>query len=175
MNVREDIIKRYLEAGFGYTDTCNPKILRFCNEFSIHFVFLCDSCDDLRENWRSLHQSLLEEYRTSIGPRYLEWNYYAIFVVTEVSDYEEFDILRNEIQLETSFSRKYAFSASELDDLPPGMINPKQLKGKTVSYQNFMDQWEMTLGSELLKLLLKGSKATIKKRLLKFIEDRLND
>jgi len=175
MNVREDIIKRYLDAGFRYADTSNPKILRFNNEFSIQFIFLCDSCIDLRGNWRSLHQSLLEDYRTSTGPRYLEWNYYAIFVVTEVSDYEEFDILRNEIQLETSFSRKYVFAAPELDELPPGMINPKQLKGKTVSYKNFMDQWEMTLGSELLELLLKGSKATIKKRLLNFIEDRLND
>ena len=95
--------------------------------------------------------------------------------MTEVSNDEELDTLRNEIQLETSFSRKYVLAAPELDDLPPGMINTKQLKGKTVSYQNFMNQWEMTLGSELLELLLKGSKATIKKRLLNFIEDHLND
>jgi hypothetical protein len=175
MNIREDIIKHYLDVGFEHTDTSNPKILRFNNKFSIQFVFLCDSCIDLRESWRSLHQSLLEDYRTSTGPRYVEWNYYAIFVVTEVSSDEELDTLRNEIQLETSFSRKYVLAAPELDDLPPGMINTKQLKGKTVSYQNFMNQWEMTLGSELLELLLKGSKATIKKRLLNFIEDHLND
>lgn len=175
MNVRTDIINRYLEAGFECTETSSPKTLRFNNEFSIQFVFLCDSCIDLRENWRSLHQSLLEDYRTLKGPRYLEWNYYAIFVVTEVSNDEELDTLRNEIQFETSFSRKYVLAARELDDLPPSMINPKQLKGKSVSYQNLMNQWEKVLGPDLLQLLLKGPKVSIKKRLLDFIEIHLND
>lgn len=176
MNVTKEIVARYSRAGFQEAGSPTPKILRFNNSFSIHFIFLLDSWSDLKESWMRIHEYLKEDYRTFSGPRDMEWNYYAVFLVTEIFENdEELNSIRSGIQADTSYSRKYVLTIDNMDELPPGMISSKQLGRKGIAPENMIKQWEEMLGPELFNLLLLGPKSTIEKRLFNYIEKKVDE
>jgi len=169
------ISKIYKSAGFEETKLPQDFILRFANDFSIHFVFLFESFGKMKEDWEAAHDLLIDHYRAHEGSPDMEWNYYSVFVVPSESmqkqDYRE---LKRIIESNTAYSRKFVFSDSEFDELPPGMIRAKELSSREISFKNPLESWEGTLGKELFGIVLDGPKSSIKERIKAFIQGNID-
>ncbi len=165
----------YEDAGFVLTVT-EPNRFTFQNPFSVHFVFLFEALSDLAEGWRSAHGKLIENYVTSGGPKDLEWNYYAVFVILEknFSD-EELRLIRSEIQGDTEYSRKFVMETVELSNLPPGILHFEELQSKKLDTSSALQVWDRQLGKELFQVIMRGPKKSLEDRLRNLINRRQNE
>lgn len=172
--IKEIITKRYLNVNFTQLPSPAKNILCFRNDFSVHFIFLFEDLMKLEENWEENHNLLIKNYLEYDGPRYMEWNYYAVFIVTTVSiDEIEWNHMCSEIEANTSYSRKYLLKEDELSELPPGMINTEELKSKKVVAHGIRNEWEKVLGPDLYNRIINGPKASLAKRIRDMIEDKI--
>ncbi len=164
----------YKQAGYRKTDSPSEDILRFENDFSIHFIFLFKSSADLGRDWREAHENLIKDYRQFKGPRYMEWNYYAIFVVHDDSNTDvHFDKTRDEVQSNLAYSRKYVLTADELKELPPGMISEKEMESGDGTFPDALEEWKCGLGENLFDEIVMSPKASVEDRLRKFLENQI--
>lgn len=172
--LKERINTRYKEANFIQLPSPDKNILHFKNKFSIHFIFLFEDMLQLDDNWEKNHQFLIKNYLEYDGPRYMEWNYYAVIVVADNSIAStDLNLIRLKIEADISYSRKYVFSAKELDELPPGMISSEKLKSKKIAIQNLLTEWEEALGSKLFGKIVTGPKASLGRRIRSLIEEKI--
>jgi len=171
----KSIVTRYKKANFIQSTLPDKNILRFHNPFSVHFIFLVEDIAQLKQNWEKNHKILINDFAEYDGPRDMEWNYYAVFLVAVASGAsEDLDQIRKEIESDTSYSRKYVFTENELDELPPGMISREELESKQVVAQNLIVEWEEVLGAELFSKIINGPKASLDKRIRKLIEAKID-
>jgi hypothetical protein len=171
--MKKKIIEKYKKINFIYSKTPSEDILYFKNIFSIHYVFLFDTLNDLKNQWKTNHDNLIEDYIEKEMPRYMGWNYYAVFMVkADILDEQEWKALNDEIENDTSYSRKYLMKPKEINELPPGMLDIERINEKSHLTHNIREEWERTLGAELYRKIMRGPKAKLKQRILNFIEEK---
>ena len=173
-SVKRKIIELYKNAGFGMLETQYSQCIRFANQFSVHFVFLFDSLGELREEWKTRHDLLTEDYLNFTGPRDLEWNYYGIFSVgiKEEVDGSEFEHMRAIIEADTSYSRKFVVRTSDNDQLPPGRVDIGDGSDAFVDPDVPIILWEKILGEKLFETIVEGPKSSIGIRIRDLIEEK---
>ena len=82
----------------------------------------------LSEQWKDLHETLVNHYRTHEGLKDREWNYYSVFIVCDSSvSRPELSVVRRTIESDTRYSRKFVLLTDELPDLPPGVLSAEKL------------------------------------------------
>lgn len=172
--IKKKIIEKYKKNNFKYSLTDREEILYFENIFSIHYIFLFNNLADLKNNWKTNHVNLIEDYIEKEMPNYMGWNYYAVFMVkAEILDEQEWKALNDEIENDTSYSRKYLMEQKEINELPPGMLDIERIDEKSHLTYNIREDWERTLGLELYRKITKEPKAKLKQRILNFIEEKI--
>ena len=166
-SIRRIIIENYETAGFWMQETQHSQSLRFSNQFSVHFVFLFDSLGELKDEWKTRHDLLTEDYLRYIGPRDLEWNYYGIFSVDMQDEVEntEFEHMRTIIEANTSYSRKFVVRTSDNDQLPPGRVDIGDRSDVHLDPAVPIILWEKILGEQLFEAIVEGPKNSIGARL----------
>ena len=173
MNIEliEKIKNKYLISDFKLL-LAEEHFLSFSNKFSKHFIFIFDSVGALEQNWEDIHKRLINDYIAFTGPKDMEWNFYSIFVVSQLK-IDEKSILadvRSTIQSDKSYSRKYVYAGEDLEDLPPGIIIKDDLKSGVSSSENIYLSWEKTLGQKFFDLIVTDTKQDIQKRIEDFLE-----
>lgn len=173
-SLREKIIERYERAGFRKQETQHWHSIRFANQYSVHFVFLFDSLGDIKAEWKSRHELLIEDYLDYKGPRDVEWNYYGIFAVNvkEETESNEFEYIRTAIEANTSYSRKFVMRTSDNDQLPPGRVNVGYRSDVLLDPAVPILMWEKILGEKLFATIVEGPKNSIGTRLRDLIVEK---
>jgi len=167
--IQPSIQLSYENAGFMLT-SAKSDYLRFQNPFSVHFVFLFDSLSHLAEGWKVAHDKLIEDYLNSSGPKDLEWNYYAVFVLLDTTFGDaELSQVRGEIEGNVAYSRKFLVEAIDFTDLPPGIIHPEEFQSKKLDTSSALQVWDKQLGKELFQLIVQGPKKSLEDRLRNLI------
>ena len=174
MSVNTELIKKikdkYLIRDFKLL-LAEEDSLYFSNKFSRHFIFIFDSVDALERNWGDMHKRLIDDYIAFDGPKDMEWNFYAIFVISQLKADERSLLadVRSKIQSDKSYSRKYVYEDGDLEDLPPGIIIKDDLKSGSWSTDNIYLSWEKTLGKKFFDLIVTDTKQDIFKRIEDFL------
>lgn len=146
-----NIAARYQEAGFSEAEVTCPSGVVFRNAFSIQAVFVIESGYTLKEQWISLHEELIEAYRSYEGFVDIEWNFYCVFVVLESEESDDFGKTRRMIENDTLYSRKFVLLGNELHFLPPGRIDTANRESSSPEYTDSLAVWREILGDEMLK------------------------
>lgn len=169
-HITDQIISNYQAAGFFWEEPLTEGVLHFSNRFSNQFVYLVDSYEDLSDGWQNLHRTLVRVYQDHEGPRDMEWNFYAVFLVLEpVANDGELSSLRREIESDTSFSRKFVFSIDQVAMLPPSRITQDDLGRGSQIQTDLTDKWQQTIGEGLFREIMECKKKDIPDTVLDYI------
>jgi len=167
------VLQQYIDAGYEHVPNARIQ-LRFKNDFSMHYVFICNNADQLSKEWRVRHKQVIDEYADYEGPSFMDWNYYEVFLVDESFDPSTQSQLIFEIEQEKSYSRKFVRSITEISSLPPGAIRTQDLQKGERSLDNALKSWESTIGERLYQTIVDGPKNRIEERLEGLIREETN-
>ena len=135
----------------------------FANRFSRHYVFILERVSDLTDQWRSLHDTVVEEYLDFRGDSFIEWNFYCVFIVNveDVSSHERAEIQK--IEQDRSYTRKHVRLLSEIKHLPPGQPATSTGEVNAGPLADLTKVWEEALGKKLYGTIANSLKTGVEK------------
>jgi hypothetical protein len=164
------IREKYLAAGFQIKKESDDLIV-FANNFSIHYIFLFPSQEDIMERYSRCRQVVKNDYLKAASAPDIYWNFYEVYVIQHTSN--EFARFKEHVEVDFQMSRKYVLAATEIDVLPPLHLSFPEKKART-SESPWEEEWKNSVGTELYDKIIYSPKSKIEDVLREHLDDQLN-
>jgi hypothetical protein len=169
------IEERYSNAGFSVAGVECPSGVVFQNPFSVQALFVVGTGEELQRSWTELHDELIRAYRSYEGFVDMEWNFYCVFIVLDAGGLDGLPGLRNHIENDTSYSRKFVYMSDEVRLLPPGRVDSGLANATKLAQADPAEQWVSVLGEDLLDKISATPFAKLKGMLGSLVEKEASD